>query len=76
MKISPKFIVYPMLLLDNSLLVHKESNYQLCEYVPYTTTSMIDTTSTKFYENFWNSVIKDNNKKESEKKDDTRNNDR
>ncbi len=65
-----------MLLLDNSFSIHKESNYQLREYVPYTTTSMIDTTSTKFYENFWNSVIKENTKKESEKEDDTRNNNR
>lgn len=29
------------------------------EYVPYTSTSMIDTTDIKFYENFWNSVIKE-----------------
>jgi hypothetical protein len=65
-----------MLLLDNSFSIHKESKPQLHEYVPYTTTSMIDTTSSKFYENFWNSVIKEDTNNQSEKENNERNNNR
>lgn len=47
------------MMLDNNLFVHKESMIQSQQYVPYTTTSMIDTTNSKFYENFWGSMIKE-----------------
>ena len=59
MIISPQYIVYPLLLLDNSLFSHKELLTQSYNYVPYTTSYMMEYKNDIFLEKFWNSLIKE-----------------
>ena len=58
MIISPQYIaVIPLIFASCSTKDHA-NNYK--PYVPYTTTNMMDKYEHKFYENFWNSMIKEN----------------
>jgi hypothetical protein len=52
---SACIIILSPLLYDNFHIT--KDNY--AQYKPYTTTSMVDTQDPKFYENFWNSIIKE-----------------
>jgi len=51
---NAQYIIYPLLLIYNG------ENYHCCDhYKSYTTTSMIKNDSLEFYENFWESLIKE-----------------
>lgn len=57
MIIYPQYFAYPLLLISQYNFDY--SRYET-KYTPYTTTSMNILNDAGFYDNFWNSLIKEN----------------
>ena len=57
MIINPQYLILLPLVFSNFKVV--DNKKPDIEYQPYTTSSMIDTNDIRFYENFWNSIIKE-----------------